>query len=135
MARGTTAGAERLWTRDFVLATVVNALAMSIFYLLMTTMAVYAVREFAASATGAGLASSMFIVGAVVTRGRHGPLALAALARPPPARVVPGPRPPPPAGPDRRVAVFVLLFDGKPKFVQRAETRGARGRSRRGRWW
>jgi len=51
-----------------VLATVVNALAMSIFYLLMTTMAVYAVRQFAASATGAGLASSMFIVGAVVTR-------------------------------------------------------------------
>src|SRR5690606_22220934 len=69
MTRSHPAGrAQPLWTRDFVLATVVNALAMSIFYLLMTTMAVYAVRQFAASATGAGLASSMFIVGAVVTR-------------------------------------------------------------------
>lgn len=61
-------GAKRLWTRDFVLATVVNALVMTIFYLLMTTMAVYAVRQFAAAAVWAGLASSMFIIGAVVTR-------------------------------------------------------------------
>lgn len=61
-------GSNRLWTRDLVLATAVNALAMTIFYLLMTTMAVYAVREFNASAVGAGAASSMFIVGAVVTR-------------------------------------------------------------------
>lgn len=59
---------SHLWTRDLVLATAVNALVMTIFYLLMTTMAVYATRQFGASATGAGLASSMFIVGAVVTR-------------------------------------------------------------------
>lgn len=63
-----TGGSHRLWSRDFVLATVVNALVMTIFYLLMTTMAVYAIRQFQAEAVWAGLASSMFIIGAVVTR-------------------------------------------------------------------
>ncbi|PFG38105.1 putative MFS family arabinose efflux permease [Georgenia soli] len=60
--------AERLWTRQFALATAVNALVMTIFYLLMTTMAVYATEQFGASATAAGLASSMYIVGAVGAR-------------------------------------------------------------------
>lgn len=57
-----------LWTRDLVLVTAVNTLVMTTFYLLMTTMAVYAIRQFDASAIGAGLASSMFIVGAIVAR-------------------------------------------------------------------
>lgn len=59
---------DRLWTRDLALATVVNALVMTIFYLLMTTMAVYAARRFGAADTAAGLASSMYIVGAVGAR-------------------------------------------------------------------
>lgn len=61
-------GAQRLWTGEFVLAVVVNALTVVVFYLLMTTMALYAARQFAASDAVAGLASSMFIVGAVGAR-------------------------------------------------------------------
>ncbi|MDD9206615.1 MFS transporter [Georgenia sp. 10Sc9-8] len=74
MASPTDAGTERLWSRDFTLATVTNALVMIIFYLLMTTMAVYAAQQFGVSATAAGLASSMFIIGAVGARVTAGPL-------------------------------------------------------------
>lgn len=59
---------ERLWSKDLVLATAINTLVMTIFYLLITTMAVYAVARFQAAGTGAGLASSAFILGAVVAR-------------------------------------------------------------------
>lgn len=60
--------AERLWTAEFVTAVVVNALVMIVFYLLMTTMALYAAQRFAATDSLAGLASSMFIIGAVGAR-------------------------------------------------------------------
>lgn len=60
--------AERLWNRDLVLATVANFLFSLIFYLLMTTMALYAIERFGADDSVAGLASSMFIVGATVAR-------------------------------------------------------------------
>src|SRR5690606_39377491 len=56
--------AGRLWTRELLTAVVVNTLTMLVFYLLMTTMALYAAQRFAASDSLAGLASSMFIVGA-----------------------------------------------------------------------
>lgn len=59
---------ERLWTAAFVTAVVVNTLVMLVFYLLMTTMALYAAQRFAASDTLAGLASSMYIIGAVGAR-------------------------------------------------------------------
>ncbi|TDE92721.1 MFS transporter [Occultella glacieicola] len=59
---------RRLWTRDFVFSIVTNFFIAMIFYLLMTTMAVYAVDRFQASETGAGLAASGFILGAVVGR-------------------------------------------------------------------
>lgn len=59
---------QRLWTRDFVLAFVVN-LAMSLtFYLLMTSMAGYAIDRFGAADSVAGLASSGFIIGALIAR-------------------------------------------------------------------
>ena len=59
---------QRLWTRTFVIGIVVNLFMSTVFYLLMTTMAVYAVDRFSASDAGAGLASSGFIIGAVVGR-------------------------------------------------------------------
>lgn len=59
---------QRLWTKTFVVGIVVNLFMATVFYLLMTTMAMYAVDRFAASETGAGLASSSFIIGAVVGR-------------------------------------------------------------------
>jgi len=66
--------AGRLWTRELLTAVVVNTLTMLVFYLLMTTMALYAAQRFAASDSLAGLASSMFIVGAVLGRLVAGPL-------------------------------------------------------------
>lgn len=59
---------QRLWTKTFIIGIVVNLFMSTVFYLLMTTMAVYAVDRFAASDAGAGLASSGFIIGAVVGR-------------------------------------------------------------------
>lgn len=57
-----------LLTRTFVLAWVVNFLQFVVFYVLITTMALYAIRQFAASDAAAGFASSAFIVGATVAR-------------------------------------------------------------------
>ena len=59
---------ERIASPTFVLAWVVSFLQFLAFYALVTTMAVYAVRQFAASDAGAGLASSAFVIGATVSR-------------------------------------------------------------------
>ena len=61
-------GSQRLWTGDFVLAIVTNLCISMVFYLLMTTMALYAVDRFRASESAAGLASSSFLIGALVAR-------------------------------------------------------------------
>ena len=58
----------RLWTRNFVLAIVTNLFISMVFYLLMTSMALYAVERFQASDSAAGFASSAFIVGSLVAR-------------------------------------------------------------------
>jgi MFS family permease len=59
---------SRLWTKDFVLFAVANFFIGLLFYLLMTVMAVYAVEQFQASQSKAGLASSIFILAAVFSR-------------------------------------------------------------------
>lgn len=59
---------QRLWTRTFLIGIVVNLFMSSVFYLLMTTMAVYAAQRFTASDSQAGLASSAFVIGAVFAR-------------------------------------------------------------------
>ena len=59
---------ERIASPTFVLAWVVSFLQFLAFYALVTTMAVYAVRQFAASDAGAGLASSAFVIGATLSR-------------------------------------------------------------------
>ncbi|TDE93903.1 hypothetical protein EXU48_10535 [Occultella glacieicola] len=51
------------WTRNFILAIVTSSFMGMIFYLLMTTMAFYAVERFQATESLAGLASSAFIIG------------------------------------------------------------------------
>lgn len=58
----------KLFSRDFVLAAVVNLFISMVFYLLMTSMALYAVDRFQASDSAAGLASSAFIIGSVAAR-------------------------------------------------------------------
>ena len=62
------AGPERLVTPTFVVAWVVNFLQYLTFYMLVTTMALYAVKSFAASDAVGGFASSAFVVGATLAR-------------------------------------------------------------------
>lgn len=58
----------KLWTRDFIILSAANFFVGLTLFLLMTNMAVYAIEEFHASQSMAGLASSIFIIGALVFR-------------------------------------------------------------------
>lgn len=58
----------KLWTKDFIIISAANFCVGLAFYLLMTNIAVYAAGEFNASQSMAGLASSIFIIGALVFR-------------------------------------------------------------------
>lgn len=58
----------RLWSRNYVLALVVGFFLSMVFYMLMTSMALYAFREFGADQFLSGLAASIFVVGAVIAR-------------------------------------------------------------------
>ena len=59
---------DKLVTPAFALAWVINFTQYLAFYILVTTMALYAVKQFAASDAAAGFASSSFVVGATVAR-------------------------------------------------------------------
>ncbi|WP_019240792.1 MULTISPECIES: MFS transporter [Bacillus] len=66
-------GKERLWTKDFLIVASANFFLFLSFYLLMVTISVYAVDEFGASQSLAGLASSIFIIGVLIARLYAGP--------------------------------------------------------------
>lgn len=57
-----------LWTKDFILTSSINFFLVLTFYLLMVTIAVYAVREFDASNSEAGLVTGIFIIGVLSGR-------------------------------------------------------------------
>ena len=59
---------SKLWTKDFIIAFTANFFIALVFYLLMTTLTVYAVTQFNAAQSKAGLASSIFIIGASFSR-------------------------------------------------------------------
>ncbi|MBN1849006.1 MAG: MFS transporter [Deltaproteobacteria bacterium] len=59
---------ERLWTKDFILIAFTNFLIYMVFYLLMATIAAYAVDKFRASTGMAGLVSGIFIIGILIGR-------------------------------------------------------------------
>lgn len=59
---------EKLWTKRFALALGVSFFISMVFYLLMTSMALYAVHEFSAGEVASGMASSVFVIGAVAAR-------------------------------------------------------------------
>ncbi|MER1956642.1 MAG: MFS transporter [Solibacillus sp.] len=59
---------EPLWTRNFVTIAIVNFIIIMIFYLLIVTIAPYAVKELHASTAQAGLISGIYIVGALIGR-------------------------------------------------------------------
>lgn len=58
----------RLITPAFVLSWLVNFIQYLLFYLMVTTVALYAVKEFAASEAASGLAASAFVIGATIAR-------------------------------------------------------------------
>lgn len=59
---------ENLWTKDYIGILVTNFFLMLTFYLLMVTIPVFAVNKFDATESQAGLASSIFVIGALVGR-------------------------------------------------------------------
>lgn len=59
---------QKLWTKDFLIVSLINFTITLIFYLLMVTIAGYAVEHFNASTSTAGLVSSIFIIGTLFGR-------------------------------------------------------------------
>ncbi|GAA1168018.1 MFS transporter [Nesterenkonia sandarakina] len=59
---------EPLFTRDFLLAILINLFLAIVFFVLVTGLAVYAAEEFSAGETAAGFAASAFVVGALAAR-------------------------------------------------------------------
>jgi MFS family permease len=57
-----------LWTKDFILDTVINFLLYVIFYQLMLWSTKYTIVQWDASISEAGLASGIFIIGALLSR-------------------------------------------------------------------
>ncbi|MEH6907331.1 MFS transporter [Neobacillus drentensis] len=58
----------KLWTKDFTIVSGVNFLVTLVFYLLIVIIGVYAVDEFNASTSQAGLVTGIFIVGSLIGR-------------------------------------------------------------------
>lgn len=56
---------NKLWTKNFIMISLSSFFVAMVFYLLMTTMALYSVQEFQANQSQAGLASGAFVVGAL----------------------------------------------------------------------
>jgi len=59
---------ERLWTKNFIAVLIVNFLITLVLFLLMVTIASYAVNEFHVTTALAGLVSGIFIIGAFIGR-------------------------------------------------------------------
>ncbi|MFD2211652.1 MFS transporter [Virgibacillus halophilus] len=58
----------KLWTKDFTIISAANFFLYLVFYLLLVTMAVYAVEAFHVSESGAGLVTGIFIIGTLIGR-------------------------------------------------------------------
>ncbi|MCM3708157.1 MULTISPECIES: MFS transporter [Cytobacillus] len=58
----------KLWTKDFIIVSSVNFLLTLIFYLLMVTIAVFAVDYYSATTSQAGLVTGIFIIGTLIGR-------------------------------------------------------------------
>lgn len=58
----------KLWTKNFIILSFVNFFLTLIFFLLNATIALYAVNEFNASTSQAGLVAGIFIIGALIGR-------------------------------------------------------------------
>ncbi len=58
----------KLWTKDFIIVSIVNFLVTLVFYLLIVIIGVYAVNEFDATTSQVGLVTGIFIIGALLGR-------------------------------------------------------------------
>lgn len=58
----------RLWTKDFLIVSAANFFLYFTFYLLMVSITIFATDEFHAPPSTAGLASGIFVLGALVAR-------------------------------------------------------------------
>nr|WP_110928268.1 MFS transporter [Bacillus massiliglaciei] len=58
----------KLWTKDFLIIASTNFFVFLTFYVLMVTLTIYTVKSFHTSTSLAGLASSIFVLGAVLVR-------------------------------------------------------------------
>ncbi|WP_071392933.1 MFS transporter [Bacillus tuaregi] len=61
-------GKPKLWTKDFIIVSSINFLLTLVFYLLIVIIGIYAVNEYQATASQAGLVTGIFIVGALIGR-------------------------------------------------------------------
>ncbi|MEH6986378.1 MFS transporter [Cytobacillus firmus] len=59
---------KKLWTKDFMIVSSVNFFLTLIFYLLMVTIAVFAVDYYSATTSQAGLVTGIFIIGTLIGR-------------------------------------------------------------------
>lgn len=59
---------QNLWTKDFIFISIINFFLMLVMYMLMVTMAPFAVEQYGASASMAGLVSGIFIIGTLSAR-------------------------------------------------------------------
>jgi MFS family permease len=59
---------QKLWTKDFILATLAGLFAAMVFYITLTTLAMYATEYYQANASIAGLVASIFVFGCVLGR-------------------------------------------------------------------
>ncbi|GAA0594485.1 MFS transporter [Virgibacillus siamensis] len=58
----------KLWTKDFIIVSSANFFLYLVFYLLLVTMAVYAVEQFHVSESKGGLVTGIFIIGTLIGR-------------------------------------------------------------------
>lgn len=59
---------SKLWTKDFIIVSMINFFLTTIFYLLIVIIAAYAVNEYNASTSLAGLVTGIFIIGTLIGR-------------------------------------------------------------------
>lgn len=59
---------QKLWTKDFLIISLVNFFLTLIFFLLMVTIGVHAVETYGATTSEAGLVTGIFIIGTLVGR-------------------------------------------------------------------
>lgn len=59
---------NKIWTKDFIVYSIINFLLILVYFLLNATITTYAQSEFNASSTMMGLIAGIFIVGALLGR-------------------------------------------------------------------